>query len=98
MSAHCSDCPPISGQKRSGIVESSFLFARFKPPPPHPDYFAFPELKLELKGDHYASIEDILKSVTVKLKAFLISNFARATKWLEDRINECISVSGDHFE
>ncbi len=58
-------------------------------PEPH-DYFAFPKLTLELKGDHYASIEDIQKSVTTKLKAFPISDLARAMKWLEDRANECI--------
>ncbi len=59
-------------------------FARCKP---H-DYFTFPKLKLELKDDHNASIEDNQKSVTAKLKAFLISDFARAMKWPEDRI-EC---------
>ncbi len=68
------------------------------PPPPTPDYFAFPKLKLELKGDHYASTEDIQKSVTAKLKAFLISDFARAMKQLKDCANECIQVSGDYFE
>ncbi len=46
----------------------------YLPDLPSPDYFAFPKLKLELKGDHYALIEDIQKSVTAKLKAFSISN------------------------
>ncbi len=32
-------------------------------------------------------LEDIHKSVTAKLKAFPISDFARAMKWLEDRVN-----------
>ncbi len=63
-----------------------------------PDYFAFSKLKLELKGGHYASIEDIRKSVTAKLKAFPISDFARAMKRLEDCANERIRVSGDYFE
>ncbi len=44
---------------------------------PPPVYFAFPKLKLE--RDHYVSIEDIQKSVTTKLKAFPISEFARGT-------------------
>ncbi len=38
----------------------------------------FPKLTLELKYDHYALIEDIRKSVTSKLKAFPISDFAQA--------------------
>ncbi len=62
------------------------------------DYFAFQKLKLELKGDHYALIEDIQKSVTMKLKAFPISDFARDMKQFEDHANECIRVSGDYFE
>ncbi len=47
---------------------------------PSPDYFPFPKLKLELKGDHYALTEDIRKSVTTKLKVFPISDFMRAAK------------------
>ncbi len=62
------------------------------------DYFAFPKLKLELKHDHCALIEDIQKSVAAKLRTFPISDFARAMKQLEDRDNECIRVSGDCFE
>ncbi len=61
------------------------------------NYFTFPKLKLELKGDHPALIADIQKSVTVKLKAFPISNFTRDMKQLKDRTNECIRVSGDYF-
>ncbi len=60
---------------------------------PHPDYFVFPKLQLELKSDHYASIEDI-----VKLKAFSISDFMRTMKRLEDRTDKCIRVSRDYFE
>ncbi len=58
-----------------------------------PNYFTFAKLKLELKGDHYASIPDIQKSVTAKLKAFPISDFVRTMKRLEDHANEYIRVS-----
>ncbi len=60
--------------------------------------FNFPKIKLEPKGDHYASIEDIQKSVTSKLKVFSIFDFLQAMKWLEDRTNECIRVSEDYFK
>ncbi len=72
----------------SGIVELRSIFARLNHSPPS-DYFTFPKLKLELKGDHYASIEDIQKSVTAKLKVLPISEVARAMKRLEDSA-ECI--------
>ncbi len=81
-------------KKRNGTGELPSIFARFKPL----DYFSFPKLKLKLKGDYYASIKDIQKSVTAILKAFPISGFARAKKRFEDRANECIQVSGDYFE
>ncbi len=64
---------------------------------PPSNYFAFPKLKLELKCEHYASIEDIQKSVTVKLKAFPISDFVWTMKRLKDH-TECIQVSRDYFE
>ncbi len=60
------------------------------------DYFTFPKLKLELKGNHYASIEDIQKSVTMKLKVFSISDCVCYMKWLKDHTNECMRVSGDY--
>ncbi len=66
--------------------------------PPPLNYYAFLKLKWELKGGHYASIEDIQKSVNVKLKAFEISDFARTTKQPEDHAKERIRVSGDYFE
>ncbi len=42
-------------------------------------------MKIGAERDHYASIEDIHKYVTAKLKAIPISDFARAMKWLKDR-------------
>ncbi len=82
---------------KNGVAEWSHL--PYSPDlNPTPTYFAFPKLKLELKGDHYALMEDIQKSVATKLKAFPISDFTRAMKQLKDRANECIQVSKDYFE
>ncbi len=49
---------------KKGVAQLSHpsIFARFNPPP---NYFAFPKLKLGLKGDRYVSIEE---SVTAKLR------------------------------
>ncbi len=84
---HCSGCP---------AVESHSIFARFKTPPIR--LYHFPKIKIWAEGEHYALIEDIQKSVTAKSKAFPLSDFRRAMKWLEDRTNDCIRVSGDYFE
>ncbi len=37
-----------------------------------PDYFAFPKLKMKLKGDLYATISDIQTSVMAKLRTILL--------------------------
>jgi len=61
-----------------------------------PDYFAFPKLKLELKGDRFQSIEDIQKAVTDKLKIIPVEAFRKATEDLKTL--RCIEVEGDCFE
>ncbi len=38
-----------------------------------PNYFAFPKLKMELKGSQYATISDIQTFVTTKLKTIPIT-------------------------
>ncbi len=62
------------------------------------DYFAFLKLKMELKGDRYATISDIQTSVTTKLKIIPITDFSPAMHRLEDLANQCIAVNGDYFE
>ncbi len=61
-------------------------------------YFAFPKLKIELKGDHYKNISKIEKSVISKFKAIPIHEWDKAMKWLKDCAKECIHVNGDGFE
>ncbi len=63
-----------------------------------PDYFAFPKLKMELKGDQYATISDIQTSVTTKLKTISLTDSSPAMQQLEDRTNQCIVVNGDYIE
>ncbi len=52
-------------------------------PPPH--YFAFPKLKLELKGDRYALIEDIQKSVNHEIKSvpnlWVYASYVMVRRW-----------------
>ncbi len=55
-----------------------------------PNYFAFPKLKMELKGGRYATISDIQTYVKTKLKTIPITDFLRAMHWLEDCTNHLI--------
>ncbi len=80
---HNNACPHTAAIIQQFLVKkgvAQFSHLRYLPYLSPTDYFAFPKLKLELKGNHYALIEDIQKSVTVKLKAFPISYFAQAVK------------------
>ncbi len=63
-----------------------------------PNYFAFPKLKMELKGNQYATKSDIQTSVTTKPKTIPITDVLRAMHRLEDCTNQCIAVNGDNFE
>ncbi len=45
-----------------------------------PDYFVFPKLKMELKGDQYKNISEIQKSVTATLKTVPIHEWEKAMK------------------
>lgn len=42
-----------------------------------PDYFLFPKLKMELKGNHFGTIEDIQEAVTRKLNTIPKEDFIR---------------------
>lgn len=66
-----------------------------------PDYFLFPKLKMELKGNNFPDIEIILEAVTEKLKNIRKIDFWRAIEKLLDRTRcckRCIVCNGDYFE
>jgi len=62
------------------------------------DYFAFPMLKLDSKGDRFEIIEYIQKDVTDKLQTIIVEAFQKATKDLKTRSVRCIEVGEDYFE
>ncbi|KAL4112628.1 hypothetical protein QTP88_016377 [Uroleucon formosanum] len=63
-----------------------------------PDYFLFPKLKMELKGQHFSTIETIQEVVTQKLKNIPTADFSQAMEKLGDRARRCIECNGDYFE
>ena len=70
------------------------ILARFV----YPDYFLFPEVKLQLKGARFDTIEEIQKAVTDKLNKISAEGFSNAMKKLETRANLCIASNGSYFE
>ncbi len=59
--------------------------------PPHspglpPNYFAFPKLKLDLKGHRYEDIESVQQNVTAALKVIPQADFEQVMNGLEARL------------
>ena len=63
-----------------------------------PDYFLFPNVKLNLKGGRFDTIEEIQKAVTDKLNKIPSEDFSNAMNKLETRSNLCITSNGSYFE
>jgi hypothetical protein len=56
-----------------------------------PDYFLFPEVKLQLRGARFDTIEGIQIAVTDQLNKISAEDFSNAMKKLETRANLCIT-------
>ncbi len=79
----CTICAACVGSRTMGTARYSRKRLNHPPYSPGlspPDYFAFLKLKMELKGDRYATISDIQTSVMMKLKT--ITDFLRAMHWM----------------
>ena len=55
-----------------------------------PDYFLFPELKMKLKGLHFAHVTEIREAVTDELNKVQKEEFSAAFQKLYDRAKACI--------
>lgn len=60
------------------------------------DYFLF--LHLAMKGNRFASVEDIQRSTTTILNNIPIIDIKKSFDALVERANRCISVEGEYFE
>ena len=73
-------------------------------PPPYspdmapPDFFLFPRLKRDLKGNRYSSVEDVQGAVTASLKGIPESEFQKAYAQWESRYTRCVEAKGCYFE
>ena len=74
---------------------------------PHPPYspdlapcnfWLFPKLKENLRGNRYSTIEDMKEAVTRVLNTLTQEDFQGAFQKLLERYNKCIDVGGEYFE
>lgn len=86
---HRVGCSTLFDQKGNHATEPSSTLPRSK----FSRLLRISEIKkFEFKGDHYASIEEIQKSVTVKLKTFPIDDLSGAMKRVGNLVNDYITV------
>lgn len=62
------------------------------------DFFAFPKLKLTLKGCYFEDIETIQMAATKTLKEVSVKDYAESFQSLIRRCQRCIDAQGDYFE
>ncbi|KAJ8953952.1 hypothetical protein NQ318_019195 [Aromia moschata] len=63
-----------------------------------PDFFLFPRLKRDLKGNRYSSVEHVQEAVTAPLKGIPESELQKAyAKW-ESHFTHYVKAQGHYFE
>jgi len=68
--------------------------APYSPDLTPPDYFLFPKLKMDLKGNHFAYIKAFQKTVTEILKNIPETDFSHAMEKLADTTKMCMVCNG----
>ena len=62
------------------------------------DFWLFPKLKVNLRGNRYSTIEDKKEAVTRVLNTLTQEDFQGAFQKLLERYNKCTDVIGEYFE
>ena len=62
------------------------------------DFWLFPKLKENLRGNRYSTSEDMKEALTRVLNTLTQENFQGAFQKLLERYNKCIDVEGQYFE
>jgi histone-lysine N-methyltransferase SETMAR len=62
------------------------------------DFFLFPNLKLQLKGRRFGSVEDIQRKWQNVLGTLRQQDFHHAFQQWQRRWDRCVAAQGDYFE
>ena len=63
-----------------------------------PVTYFFPWLKNHLKGRHFVTLDNILKSITDELKGIPAEAFQHCYEQWKQRLRRCVAAQGDYFE
>ncbi|KAF0740779.1 protein GVQW3-like [Aphis craccivora] len=62
------------------------------------DFFLFPKIKTDLKGQGFDDIKTIKKNAVDQLKQLKVEDFQHCFKKWQERWDKCITSGGDYFE
>ncbi|XP_026814323.1 protein GVQW3-like [Rhopalosiphum maidis] len=62
------------------------------------DFFLFPKIKTDLKGQRFDDIETIKKNAVDQLKQLKVEDFQHCFKKWQERRNKCITSGDEYFE
>ncbi|CAI6344606.1 unnamed protein product [Macrosiphum euphorbiae] len=91
----------------SALSIREFLADKQIPVVPHPpyspdlapcDFFLFPKIKTDLKGQRFDDIETIKKNAVDQLKQLKVEDFQHCFKKWQERWDKCITSGGEYFE
>ncbi|UYV84494.1 hypothetical protein LAZ67_X002369 [Cordylochernes scorpioides] len=91
----------------TAFIITNFLARSNTPVIPHPPYsldlapcdsFLFPRLKIEMKGKHWETVENIQHHVTTFFRSIPVEEFQGAFQAWQTRVRKCIDAGGMYFE
>ena len=62
------------------------------------DFFLFPQMKRDLKGRRFDTLEDVIAASTRALNSIQVEEFQRCFEQWKQRLDKCISSNGEYFE
>lgn len=62
------------------------------------DFFLFPRLKRNMKGQRFTTVEEVKQNSLHELKAIPVDEFTNCFEQWKKRLQKCITVDGNYFE
>lgn len=62
------------------------------------DFFLFPRFKKNMKGQRFATVEEVKQKSQSELKAIPVSEYQNCFEEWKARLQKCIAVNGCYFE
>ena len=62
------------------------------------DFFLFPKIKIQLKGTHFLTVEEVQRKTTELMNSVSQDDFQHCFEMWKQRMQLCVNSQGDYFE